>query len=186
MAGRAGPILLGVLIGLLAGGLVWLLIAEPQGEAVRLVPPPTPPPLHVHVSGSVVQPGVYDLPNGSIVEQAIEAAGGALPEADLDRINLAAALEDGLQIRVPSRTQAPPGTQSLPLDPDPPSGTLLNINTATAPELELLPGIGPALAQSIVAYREAHGLFRALEDLLDVPGIGPAKLEQVRGLITVE
>jgi competence protein ComEA len=74
----------------------------------------------------------------------------------------------------------------LPLDPDPPSGTLLNINTATAPELELLPGIGPALAQSIVAYREAHGLFGALEDLLDVPGIGPAKLEQIRSLITVE
>jgi competence protein ComEA len=186
MTGRAAPILLGVFIGLLAAGLLWLLIAEPRGEPVRLVPPPTPLPLQIHVSGSVVHPGVYDLPVGSIVQEAIEAAGGALPEADLDRINLAASLEDGLQVRVPSQTQSSPATGALPFSTAAASGGLLNINSATAPQLELLPGIGPTLAQSIISYREAHGLFRSVDNLLDVPGIGPAKLEQIRGLVTVE
>ena len=184
MAGRAAPILFGVLIGLLAAGLLWLLIAEPHGEAVRLIPPPTPAPLRVHISGAVNHPGVYSLPQGSIVQQAIEAAGGSLAEADLERINLAESLEDGQQIHVPSQTQAP--TDPRTTSPSPPTAGLVNINTATAPELELLPGIGPSLAQGIVAYREAHGLFREIEDLLDVPGIGPAKLEQIRGLVTVE
>jgi competence protein ComEA len=186
LTGRAAPILLGVFIGLLAAGLIWLLIAEPRGEPIRLVPPPTALPLRVHVSGSVGHPGVYDLPVGSIVQQAIEAAGGALPEADMERINLAASLEDGLQIRVPSQTQTSPATGAPVLSTAAASGGSLNLNSATAPQLELLPGIGPTLAQSIVAYREAHGLFRSLDDLLDVPGIGPAKLEQIRGLVTVE
>ncbi len=185
MTGRAAPILLGIFIGLLAAGLLWLLIAEPRGEPVQLVPPPTPLPLQIHVSGSVVHPGVYDLPVGSIVQEAIEAAGGALPEADLERINLAASLENGVQVRVPSRTQVAPAS-AAPLSTAAASGGLLNLNSATAPQLELLPGIGPTLAQSIVSYREAHGLFRSLDDLLDVPGIGPAKLEQIRGLVTVE
>ena len=184
MAGRAAPILLGVLIGLLAAGLLWLLIAAPHGEAVRLIPPPTPAPLRVHVSGAVAHPGVYSLPRGSIVQQAIEAAGGSLAEADLDHVNLAASLDDGQQVRVPFQAQPP--VDGATAAPDPPTAGLVNINTATAPELELLPGIGPSLAQGIVAYREAHGLFSEIEDLLDVPGIGPAKLEQIRGLVTVE
>src|SRR3989304_372268 len=82
--------------------------------------------------------------------------------------------------RPPARPPPPPRT----VPPPPPAAGLVNINPATAPELELLPGIGPSLAQGIVAYREAHGLFREIEDLLDVPGIGPAKLEQIRGLVT--
>jgi competence protein ComEA len=184
MARRAGPFLAGILIGLLAAGLVWLLIAEPRGEPIRLDPAPTPPPLRVYVSGAVLHPGVYSFSDGAIVEEALAAAGGSLPEADLGRLNLAAALEDGAQVRVPSMTQPAPGTQAAAADP-PPSG-LLNLNTATAPELELLPGIGPALAQSIVAYRDAHGPFNDIEDLLDVPGIGPAKLETIRGFVTAE
>jgi competence protein ComEA len=172
------------MIGLLAAGLLWLLIAEPRGEAVRLIPPPTPGPLRVYVSGAVAHPGVYDLPLGSIVEQAVEAAGGPLEEADLDRINLAAPLEDGEQIRVPLQIEASP-VGVTPVS-DPHTADLVNINTATAPELELLPGIGPSLAQAIVSYRESHGLFHEIEGLLDVPGIGPAKLEQIRGLVTVE
>jgi competence protein ComEA len=187
IARRAAPIAVGVLIGLLAAGLLGLLIVEPRGEAIRLLPPPSPAPLRVHVSGAVAHPGVYSLPRGSIVQQAIEAAGGALTDADLDRVNLAAPVDDGQQVRVPFVTQPPPeGATAVLPGPDPPATGLVNINTATAPELELLPGIGPSLAQSIVAYREAHGLFREVEDLLDVPGIGPAKLEQIRALVTVE
>lgn len=185
MARRAGPFLAGVLIGLLAAGLIWLLIAEPRGEPVRLGPPPTLRPMRVHVSGAVLRPGVYSFIDGAIVQEALAAAGGSLPEADLSRLNLAASLADGAQVRVPSMTQPAPGTAVAPAL-EAASGPLLDLNTATAPELELLPGIGPALAQSIVAYRESHGPFQSLEDLLDVPGIGPAKFEQIRGLVTVE
>jgi competence protein ComEA len=185
MVRRAGPFLAGVLIGLLAAGLVWLLIAEPRGEPVQLGPPPTLRPMRVHVSGAVLHPGVYSFADGAIVEEALLAAGGSLPEADLARLNLAAALEDGDQIRVPSMTQTAPGTAPAPAV-EASSSEAVNLNTATAPELDLLPGIGPALAQSIIAYREAHGPFGSIEELLDVPGIGPAKLEMIRGMVTVE
>ncbi len=184
MARRTTPILLGVLIGLLAAGLFWLLIAEPRGEAVRLLPPPSPAPLRIHVSGAIARPGVYSLPRGSIVGEAIEAAGGPVEGADIDRVNLAAPLDDGQQVRVPFQTQAPAAGATAASDT--PASGLVNINIATAPELELLPGIGPSLAQAIVSYRDAHGIFHQIEDLLDVPGIGPAKLEQIRGLVTVE
>ncbi|MCC7362508.1 MAG: helix-hairpin-helix domain-containing protein [Anaerolineales bacterium] len=180
-----------VLAALLAT-LVFMVVARrPAGQAVVLPDPATPAPLRVHVVGAVWQPGVYALPPGSIAQDAIEAAGGATTTANLQGLNLAALLHDGEQIIVPQLagvegTNAPAGGAA----PTPPGNTtapgeLINVNTATAAELETLPEIGPALAQRIVDYRTAHGPFTALDDLLNVSGIGPATLDAIRGLITL-
>ncbi len=182
MLRRLAHFLAGLLAGLLAAGLLLLLISRPRGQPVELLPPPTPSPLRVHVAGAVARPGVYALQPGAIVQQALEAAGGAAPDAALEALNQAAPLEDGQQIVVPSRLAAS-------ASPAPPLSTAengrLNINTATPPELDRLPGIGPSLAQEIAAYREAHGPFQKIEDLLLVPGIGPAKLALIKDLVTV-
>jgi competence protein ComEA len=178
---------LGVLMGLLAGGLVLLVSSAPRGEAIRLLPPPTAPPLTVHVDGAVVQPGVYELPQGSRIQNAIQAAGGVLPEADLQALNLAALLEDGATIRVPERGSAPSLSEStrggeIAVDP----GGLIDINTATQEALESLPGIGPTLAQRVIEYRQANGPFPSIEAIQNVPGIGPGIFEKIKGLITVK
>ena len=170
----------GILLGAVMSALIFLAIAKPRGRPIELLPPPTPAPLQVHVAGAVEQPGVYALPRGSIVEDAIQAAGGAAPGADTDRVNLAAELVGGERILVPAIVTAQPGVMSAASD------GLLNLNTATAGELETLPGIGPGLAQSIVEYRESHGPFAAVEDLLFVPGIGPSRLAQIRELVRVD
>jgi len=130
---------------------------------------------------------VYSLQAGSLVEQAIEAAGGPVEGASLDSINLAARLQDGDQVRVPSRAAGvanPPSPLSTPGLETP--GAPVNLNTASAAELDRLPGIGPSLAKEIIAYRESHGAFAAVEDLLLVPGIGPAKLASLRDLVCVQ
>jgi competence protein ComEA len=142
--------------------------------------------LSVHISGAVAEPGVYDLPPGSIVQEAVTEAGGLLDEANLDLVNLAARLEDGQQVHVPriQPTELSSGEQfeAIPA----PYNERVNINTATAPELEQLPGIGPALAQSLIEYRQANGPFQSIDDLINVPGIGPAKLDGLRDLIRLQ
>jgi len=182
MIQRSRNFLAGLLVGLLSTGLLLLLTARPRGQPVQLLPPPTPLPLRVHVSGAVSRPGVYELPQGSIVEQAIEAAGGSLEAADLGSLNLAAPLHDGQQVIVHQPGEAQPPT---PSDPRGGSGELVSVNTATAAELERLPGIGPVLAQNIVEHRQAHGPFSRAEDLLNVSGIGPSILEAIRDLVVV-
>lgn len=185
--GIAWPIGLGALIGLLAAGILLLVSSAPRGEAIRLSPPPTASPLVVDVRGAVTQPGVYELPLGSRVQDAIQAAGGALPEADLAGLNLAAPLEDGAAIRVPEQAEAqsPPSRSGGVTIPEVP-GSLININTATQEALESLPGIGPALAQRVIAYREANGPFPSIEAIQNVSGIGPGIFEKIKDLITVE
>ncbi len=184
---RAFQFLAGLLTGLAAAGLTLLLTQEPRGIPIELHPPPTPRPLLIHVDGAVENPGVYELPPRAVVQHAIEAAGGISAAAAAEGLNLAAALEDGEQVFVPFRpTPRPSGSDDAA---ESSAGSTqadgrLNLNAATAPELERLPGIGPALAEAIVAHREAHGPFSAIEDLLDVSGIGPAKLEQIRALVT--
>ena len=152
----------------------------------------------VHVTGAVSRPGVVTLPPGSRVTDAINAVGGASAEADTQQLNLARVLTDGEQIRVPRIGEvlpdpAPqPGGAATPSARTAPrksgdggaSGTV-NINTASASELEKLPGIGPALAQRIVEYRDSHGPFASVDALTDVPGIGKAKLEGLREQATV-
>ena len=143
---------------------------------------PTPYTIRVYVSGAILHPDVYSLPQDSIVKDAIEAAGGATGEADLERINLALPVSDGQQVHVPRQ-----GEDSSPVQPpsrQPAAGGKVNINTADAASLESLPGIGPALAQRIIAYREAHGPFERIEDVMEVSGIGTATFEGMQDLIT--
>jgi competence protein ComEA len=182
MLRRSTGFLGGLLVGLMSTGLLLLLTSRPRGQPVQLIPPPTPPPLRVHVSGAVQRPGVYELPPGAIVEQAIQAAGGSLPSADLEGLNLAAPLRDGQQlvVRLPGEIPVPPPAASRGG-----GGQLIHVNSATAEQLERLPGIGPVLAQKIVEHRQAHGPFAVPEDLLDVSGIGPSTLESIRDLIIV-
>jgi competence protein ComEA len=142
----------------------------------------------VHAAGAVGRPGLYRLAAGARVADVLAAAGGATTEADLNRINLAAPVEDGQQVYVPGIGEA------LPAPADPPGGAggsgtetagPVDINTADVDLLDTLPGVGPATAQAIVAYRDEHGSFGSVEELLDVPGIGEAKLERLRPLVTV-
>ncbi|HET91069.1 MAG TPA: ComEA family DNA-binding protein, partial [Chloroflexi bacterium] len=117
------------------------------------MPTATPPPLRVHVSGAVNQPAVYHLAPGCIVQDAIQAAGGPAPDADMSRINLAVELGDQQQVYVPRQgeTNAPPPVSGGEAGGK--AGGVVNLNTATAAELETLPRIGPATAQKIVEYR---------------------------------
>lgn len=186
------PISLGLMLGLLASGLILLVSSQPRGEAVRLSPPPTAPPLVVHVSGAVSQPGVFNLMQGSRVQDAIQAAGGITPDADAQALNLAAPLADGVLVYVPLKSQEGPATMSPGIsapspagNPGPTAGGLININTASQSELESLPGIGPVLAQRIIEYRQSHGAFSSTEAIIDVSGIGPGIFEKIKDLITV-
>ncbi len=147
---------------------------------------PTPAPLRIHVSGAVREPDqVYRLPPGSMVQDAIEAAGGATGEADLERINLAQELADQEHVHVPRRDEENPPPPVSGGDGGEATGSLVNINTATQAELETLPGIGPVTAGKILDHREANGPFERIEDIQDVPGIGPATFEGMRDLIRV-
>ncbi len=129
-------IVYGVLIGLLAAGVIWLAASRPRGDPVTLLPTPTQSMLTVYVSGAVATPGVYSLPDGSRVDAAVQAAGGFIPGAESEGINLAALLEDGQQIDVPGIVN----TSHV-------NAGRVNINTATVYELDALPGIGPTTAQ---------------------------------------
>lgn len=135
----------------------------------------------VYVTGEVYYPQtMITLPNGSRVQDAIEAAGGATGNADLSRVNLSQILNDGDQVHIPSRSGEDIQTAT------PNHLPLVHINSATVEELDTLPGVGPSLAQAIIDYRDEHGPFASLEDLDDVPGIGPAKLEEIRAQVVFD
>ncbi len=183
--------------------------AAPAPTGVEIVPPPatatpppplptaTPGPMRVYVSGAVAHPAVYALPPGSIIDDAVRAAGGFTAAADPVAINLAAPVAEGMQIYVPTQAEGAP----TPPPVSAPAATiaveggsrlgsvttagLININQATVTELEMLPGIGPTMAANIVAYREANGPFAAIEAIMDVPGIGEGRFEEMKALITV-
>ena len=134
----------------------------------------------VHVSGAIASPGVYSVPATARVIDAVEKAGGATVEADLDQLNLAAVVVDGQQIRIPRVGEVLPaapasGAPAVPVD----------LNRADVAALQSLRGIGPATAEAIVAFREQNGPFQTVDDLLDVPGIGPAKLAVIVDAIVV-
>jgi competence protein ComEA len=143
-----------------------------------------PRELVVHVAGAVFRPGLYRLPDGSRVDDAIAEAGGARPKAALDLVNLASPVADGQQVLVPERGsgpaaaaggEAPPGAAA--------AGGKVHLNSATLEQLDELPGVGPVTAQQILDYRTANGAFRSVDELDAVPGIGPARLEQLRPLV---
>lgn len=163
-------------------------VAPPATSQVAAGSPAT---IVVQAAGSVVSPGVYTLPAGSRVNELISAAGGPAPGADTEALQLAAVLADGQRVYVPVAGEIPPGAALA--GPAAPAGGggggaspgPLDLNRASAQELDALPGIGPATAAAIVAYREANGPFASVDDLLEVRGIGPAKLGALSGLVTV-
>jgi competence protein ComEA len=140
----------------------------------------------VDVAGAVRRPGLYRLPQGSRIDDAIARAGGATHRADVTLVNLAAPLADGEQVLVPASV---PGVAVADAGGDPAAGGVpsptapLDLNSATAEELDGLPGVGPATAQKIVDYRQQHGPYRSVNDLDAIPGIGPAKIANLKGLV---
>jgi competence protein ComEA len=149
-----------------------------------------PARLAVHVAGAVTHPGVVQLPAGTRVIDAVEAVGGALPEADLDRLNLAAKVVDGERVFVPKVGQADPGVLAGDAAASsesgaPTAGGKLNLNTATEAQLEELPGIGPSYAQAILAERQRRGGFKSVNELRSVRGIGDKRFSQLEPLVTV-
>lgn len=144
----------------------------------------------VHVAGAVGQPGVYVFKSGARVNDAVLKA-DPLPEANLDAINLAAVLEDGIRIQVPIQGPAPGtegGSQEAALKGSNPgasgnTGGKINLNLASMEELDTLPGIGPAYAERIIAYREENGGFSNPEELQDIAGIGPKTYERLKDMV---
>ena len=182
-----------VLVAVLGGAGLWYARSLPKpvtiaesgpGAAQQVSSSPSPSvTLIVDVAGAVRQPGVYEFAEGDRVIDAIERAGGSLAKADLSLLNLAAPLADGTQILVP---KAGPPVAGVPggVGTGPSSG-LININAASETELETLSGIGEVLAATIVEYRTQNGPFASVEDLMDVSGIGPATLDEIRDQVTV-
>lgn len=181
-----------ILLGIALSAAFFLISSPPRGQAVELLPLPSPAPIYVDIHGAVVSPGVYTLPPESRVKDAIDAAGGMGANADVDAINQAARLTDGEKISVPiigepriENPIIPAPERSSPLA-ETMTNQIININSATAEDLDSLPGIGPALAERIISYRESRGPFKKIEEIMDVSGIGEEKFEQMKTLITVE
>lgn len=170
------------LIGFLAGFIlfagVFLLVRRPTGAQVKILPTATNSPIRVDVAGAVLRPGVYDLPPYSRAEDAINAAGGLLPDAQREDVNFAEVLRDGQQVFVPTTHQDDQIVRSQRTG-------LLDLNAATLEQLLQLPGIGPAKAQAILDYRENAGKFYNVEELLEITGIGPAIFQEIEPLIIV-
>jgi competence protein ComEA len=139
------------------------------------------PKLFVHVVGAVRRPGLFGLKDGTRVADAVARAGGPTRRADLSAVNLAAPLVDGQQVIVPRRG---PGGVPAALAGASAPGAKVSLASATAEQLDELPGIGPVTAEKIVDWRTTHGPFRSVDDLDDVPGIGPARIEELRDLVT--
>ncbi|WP_194411785.1 ComEA family DNA-binding protein [Microbacterium cremeum] len=167
-----------VAIGILRGAVA------PVEHVVVDAPAATATPavvdLYVHVAGAVSAPGLYVLPAGARVVDAVAAAGGFADDADPAGVNLARTVTDGEQLHVPRIGEAvavAPGASQ--------TGGLVDLNTADSAQLETLPRIGPAMAERIISWRDANGGFTTVEDLLAVPGIGDKMLASLRDLVTV-
>lgn len=185
-------------------------LARAQAAGV-MTPLPDGGTVTVHIAGAVHKPGVLELPAGARVVDAVRRAGGPTKESDLNALNLAARLKDGEKIVVAQRGQAPAGRNAtsgiaaLPAQDNSAAGAQggatagstsstpqkrselsqpVNVNTASAAELEALPGVGPAIAARIIAHRQQQGVFRSLEDLDQVKGLGPKKIEKMKPYVT--
>jgi len=172
---------------------------KPEAAPTESTAPTEPTPsaeVVVHVSGAVKRSGVYRLAPDSRVADAIDQAGGATEHADLDALNLAEPLQDGQKIHVPRKGEASaPALASVAPSRTPRSAPQaaaatpqfpINLNTATAEQLEAIPGIGPVLAQRIIEYRQTHGRFQSVDELLEVRGIGSKRLENMRPYVVVK
>lgn len=181
-------------VGLVLGALWWLTRQSPPPvesmlPLVEVTAPATTAttvgPVVVHVAGAVAAPGVHELPAGSRVIDAVQASGGLTPDADAGAVNLAAPLADGSQVYVPRVGEVPPPAALGTGDGAAEAPGPVDLNTADAALLETLPGVGPATAAAIVDHRERHGPFASVEGLLEVRGIGEAKLAALRDLVRV-
>jgi competence protein ComEA len=184
----------GLIGGLLGAGVLLLIASPPRGDPITLSPPPTPAPIKVHITGAVDSPEVYALERHARVEDAIQAAGGMLPDARKEAVNLAARAQDGAQIFIPPATLtgtvisewvSTPGTQAFAGPDSPVGGGGIDIIRAEQSALESLPGIGPVTAAKIIEYRQEHGPFTTVEQIQEVSGIGPATFDRIQGLISV-
>jgi len=199
---RYRPVLTVLLVIAVVGGVVVFLLRQPPPTALTILPPPptgtpaptltpvpspTPGPIQVYVTGAVVSPqSLLSLPYGSRVIDAITAAGGFADNADRDRVNLAQILRNGDQVHVYA-LPAPEAPQTAEIIlPTPNDSGIVYINRATLEELDSLPGIGPALAQRIIDYRQQNGPFADLAALDNVSGIGPAILEDIAPLVSFD
>jgi competence protein ComEA len=193
----AAAVVVGVLVLAVAAVLVLRRPAPPpelslpMASSTTAAPTTEPPPteLVAHAAGAVAHPGIYRLARGARVADLVDAAGGLIDGADGGRVNLAAPLTDGAQVYVPEEGETAP---VVPPPPGPvgPAGTdpaaqPVDLNEATAADLDTLPGVGPATAQAILDWRAANGAFTSVDQLLDVRGIGEAKLAELRPLVTV-
>jgi competence protein ComEA len=199
-----------LLLCALAGGLIFYM-RQPTKAAIELQPveaeatvaptsmptvTPTSTPVRVYITGAVINSDVYFLPAGSIIKDAIQAAGGFAPDADKERVNQALELKDQQQIHVPRlgeenslpAVQNAPGSETVPADSGtaPGAGTHINLNTATLEQLDSLPGIGPAIAQRIIDHRDSVGGFKSIEEITQVSGIGDSTLNKIKDMVTVE
>lgn len=181
-------------VGVVLGVLWWLTRqAPPPVETTLPLVQVTAPastattvgPVVVHVAGAVLAPGVHELPPGSRVIDAVEASGGLLPDADAGAVNLAAEVVDGSQVYVPRIGEVPPPPPPGPDGGGETGGGPVDLNTADVALLDTLPGVGPATAAAIVDHRERYGPFTSVDGLLEVRGIGEAKLAALRDLVRV-
>lgn len=179
LLGGIGAVVAIVVLGGLwfGGGPAATAAPEAPVEVAHNQGTPSPNDVTVYVSGAVVRPGLVVVASGARVADVVSAAGGALRSADLARLNLAAAVRDAEHVHVPL-VAGISGTSDVDAH-----DTGVDLNRADATQLEVLPGVGPVLAQRIVAYREENGPYATIEDLLDVPGIGEAKLAQLRDAV---
>ncbi len=188
-------LVVGFFLGTIALGLVTLITRQsrpapifitPAAPLPTAAPTQTPGPLIIFINGQVARPGVIELPEGSILQDAIQGSGGYTSKANSDVINLALPLSSGMHIYVPAADEQNP----IPVVSTSPSNSSqdrkININSATVDELEKLPGIGPATAQKIIDYRQTIGLFQEIEAIMNVSGIGPGKFEQIQELISLD
>jgi competence protein ComEA len=201
-------VFVGALLAAVAGGIIFYF-QRPVQEAVEVVTPtpttiptpaiaPTPSPamVRVYITGAVQNPDVYVLPQGSIIKDAVQVAGDFTSDADPERINLALELADQQQIHIPRQGEENPpppvqgGSDEQQPSPgngeSPETGGKINLNTATPDQLDTLPGIGPAIAQRIIDYREKIGGFKTIEQITEVSGIGEATFAKIKDAITVE
>jgi competence protein ComEA len=176
-----------ILLGALVLALALLAASRLLRDAGTASIGPTPAPsraaprpalLVVDVVGAVRRPGLYRLPEGSRIADAVARAGGGTRRADLALVNLAAPLADGIQIVVPRRVTS----TAAPSAPGQPSGPV-HLNSATLEQLDALPGVGPVTAQKILDFRQQHGAFGSVDELDAISGIGPARLDQLRDLV---
>lgn len=184
-----------VLLFFLALGGTLIFISHASDNTIVLRDEGLPDKISVYVCGAVAKPGLITLKPGSRVDEAIKKAGGALPEADLNQVNLAAFLEDGEQIYLVQKGEELPlamrknknGKSSRKTTPKEvkPAGPF-DLNLVTQKQLESIPGIGPSLAQKIIQYRNEHGKFADYEALLNVSGVGESKLEKFRSFLYVK